>query len=85
MLKITFALVVINIISCISQPKPKPKPVPIEKKEKIYPPLLWKIERKGYPKSYLFGTIHLGVRFDELDPVVLRSLNISHKLFLRPT
>ncbi|SMF70037.1 TraB/GumN family protein [Pseudobacteriovorax antillogorgiicola] len=45
-------------------------------------PLLWEVRKPSYPKSYLFGTIHLGVHPDEVHPIVWQRLKRTKQVVL---
>lgn len=82
---ITSTLVVVFtslLFSCISS-KPAPKVVPkVIQESPRHRPLLWSIQKRNYPTSYLFGTIHLGVSIEDLDPMVWIAYRRSDQIVL---
>ena len=76
-------LLLISLSSCVTKDRPE-NLIEAQKvtssKEPL--PLLWTIERDGFPKSFLFGTIHLGVSFNELPELISNSLKQSQQLIL---
>lgn len=53
---------------------PPPRPAPVAQEPTPDGPMLWKVTGEA-GTSYLFGTVHLGVRAADLDPVVVQSLD----------
>ena len=75
---ILVALLASNCTTTPPQTAPKPVASPVEKTK----PLLWEVRKPNYPKSYLFGTIHLGVHPKELHPIVWTYLKESEQVVL---
>lgn len=45
-------------------------------------PLLWEVKKPNYPTSYLFGTIHLGFRLQDLATIVTDKLDTCGQVVL---